>query len=363
MIKRLILAIILLIAVSGGLVGFNIFRDQMVEEYFASMPEQAVLVETVTAETATWKPEIRAVGTTNAARGVELSVEAAGIIREIGFESNEVVEEGQVLLQLDAEVQEADLEAARTRLELERTNLERQQNLQSRGVTTEANLQSAQAAYNDAEAQLARASAVLDQRRVEAPFSGVIGLPRVDLGAYISPGTVIATFQDISSMRVDFTLPERDLPALGIGQTLNVRLDDSQEVFTGQITGIDPRVDPSSRLVAVRGRIDNADGALTPGQFVRISIDLPEEDGVVAVPQTALTSSLYGDFVYVVRPREDAEDEFEARQVFVTPGRRVGAQVEIVEGVEAGDVVVSAGQNRLSNGSLVTRDEDEEDME
>ncbi|MEE4346448.1 MAG: efflux RND transporter periplasmic adaptor subunit, partial [Paracoccaceae bacterium] len=159
-------------------------------------------------------------------------------------------------------------------------------------------------------------------------------------------------------MRVDFSLPEQNLPDLFIGQTLHLSSDEAGQSFEGQISGIDPRVDPSSRLVAVRGTVDGAGGALTPGQFVRLRLDLPVEEGVIALPQTAVISSLYGDFVYVVRPREGSgeggAEALEVRQVFVTPGRRSEGQIEIRDGVAAGDRIVTTGQNRLSNGAPVT---------
>jgi len=151
-------------------------------------------------------------------------------------------------------------------------------------------------------------------------------------------------------MRVDFSLPEQELPNLSIGQKIEVRIEGLDQSFPGELTGIDPRVDPASRLVALRGAIANAGGKLTPGQFVRIRVELPAEEGVIALPQTALSTSLYGDYVYVVRPSEADAEALEVRQVFVTPGRRSGGVVEIAEGVAPGDQVVTAGQNRLSNG-------------
>ena len=151
-------------------------------------------------------------------------------------------------------------------------------------------------------------------------------------------------------MRVDFSLPEQELPNLTVGQQIEVRIEGLDETFPGTLTGIDPRVDPATRLVALRGAITNAQGKLTPGQFVRIRVILPAEDGVIALPQTALSTSLYGDYVYVVRPTEADPEKLELRQVFVKPGRRSGGVVEIAEGVAPGDQIVSAGQNRLSSG-------------
>ena len=354
MFKRFFIAAVVLILVAGGLVGFNLFRDQMIEQIFADLPVQPLPVETVQAEPITWQPALNAIGTVNANQGVDLTVEAPGIVREVLFAPNTQVAAGDLLIRLDDVVQRADLEAAQTQLELEQTNLTRQQELQSRGVATSATLEATQAAFRAAEAQVARAEAVLQQRSVTAPFDGTIGLLRVDLGQYVQPGTIIATLQDLETMRVDFSMAEQTLPDLFIGQTLHVQGDDPQATFEGEITGIDPRVDPASRMVAVRATLQGTEAALTPGQFARLRLDLPQEEGVIALPQTALISSLYGDFVYLVRPRENDAETLEARQVFVTPGRRSDGLVEIREGVSDGDIVVITGQNRLSNGAPVT---------
>ncbi|AWB48276.1 efflux transporter periplasmic adaptor subunit [Gemmobacter aquarius] len=354
MIKRLIIAVVLLALIGGGLVGFNLFRDKMIAQIFANMPQQTATVSTIEAKPVTWTPVIEAIGTVNAAQGVELTTETAGVINKISFTANSDVAAGAELLRLDDVVERADVEAARTQSELAETNLTRTRELSQRGAATSASRDETEAAAQAAKAQLARAEAVLAQRVVTAPFAGTIGIARVDLGQYVTPGTVVATLQDISSMRVDFNLPEQDLPKLKLGQKITVRIEGLDEAFDGALTGIDPRVDPATRLVALRGSVANPGGKLTPGQFVRILVELPAETGVIALPQTTVSASLYGDYVYVVRPKEGtaegAEPALEVGQVFVQTGRRSGGLVEIASGVKAGDQVVTAGQNRLSNG-------------
>lgn len=350
MVKRFIIAIILLGLVGGGLVWFNFFRDGMIAQIFANMPQQPATVSTVEAKPVTWTPVIEAIGTLNAGQGVDLTVESAGVVKEVLFQPNTQVAAGALLLRLDDVVQQAELEAARTQADLERGNLARAKGLTNRGVATSASLDQTQAAAQAAEAQLARAQALLDQRQLTAPFAGTIGLSRVEIGQYVAPGTIIATLQDLSTIRVDFSLPEQDLPKLAIGQKIDVRIEGLDQAFSGSITGIDPRVDPATRLVSLRGLLTDPQGKLTPGQFVRINVALPPEEGVIALPQTVVSTSLYGDYVYVVRPSEADAAQLQVQQVFVQPGRRSGGVVEIVAGVSPGDQVVTAGQNRLSNG-------------
>lgn len=391
MIKRLVVGIVLLGLVVGGIVGFNMFRDNIIKNVFANMQPPPVGVAVIEAEPITWQPSIEAIGTANAAQGVELAVEVGGVIESIEFDANQRVEAGQVLLHIRDEIEVADLAAAQASLELAQTELGRVSELQNRGVGTATAVDTAQAQATNARSQVARLTAILEQKSLKAPFAGVTGIPRVDVGEYIQPGTVIVTLQDLDTMRVDFSIPEQQVPEIGIGQPITVSARADSKPFFGEITAIEPKVDPGSRLVTIRGSVDNPDGELNPGQFLRVRIELPEESGVIALPQTVLSSNLYGDSVFIVRegggaaapddagaedgamaeaaadggavaePAPDAQGDGEPRltveQVFVKVGRRSQGLAEIVEGVEPGDRVVSAGQNRLTGGARVFIDD------
>ncbi|WP_163265084.1 efflux RND transporter periplasmic adaptor subunit [Chelativorans alearense] len=359
MIKRFLIAFVLLVIVVGGLVGYNLFRDRMIQDFFANMPVPSVSVSTVTLEPVEWTPSIEAIGTVSAINGVDLTVEVAGIVSEIRFQANDRVEKDDVLVQLDDATQRADLAAAQAQAKLDQTNLQRALELQRRQVGTEVNVESSRASADASAAEVEKAQAALDQKQLKAPFAGVAGIPRVVLGQYITPGTTVATLQDVDTMRVDFTVPEQEFGLLKIGQPVRLGSDEQNLSYTGAIRGIDPKIDPSSRLANVRAEVANPDGGLVPGQFAEVKVDLPKESDVLALPQTAVVTSLYGDYAYVVRPAEDGEDGADqsslvVRQVFVKTGRRSGEMVEIVEGLSAGDQVVTAGQNRLSNGTPVT---------
>jgi membrane fusion protein, multidrug efflux system len=377
MIKRLIIAFVLLVLICGGIIGFNIFRDRAIEQYFANAPVAPVAVSTTVAEPMEWTPGIETIGTIGAARGVDLTVETSGIIKDILFSANQRVERGDVLLQLDDQVQQADLAAGRTQAALDKTAYDRALELQKRGVGTDVNVEAAKAAAEASASQVAKFQAVLDQKQLIAPFAGTMGIPRVDDGQYLSPGTIVATLQDLDTMRVDFSVPEQQLDLLEIGQPVRLGVSAADMPFTGSVIGIEPKVDPVSRLVAVRAEVTNPEGQLSPGQFVQVRVQLPKEDGVIALPQTAVVTSLYGDYVFVVRPAEDnagaaeaaqpaqdgtapaaenqenAEPALVVNQVFVMTGRRSQGLVEVLRGVEAGDQIVTAGQNRLSNGTPV----------
>nr|WP_230980395.1 efflux RND transporter periplasmic adaptor subunit [Oryzicola mucosus] len=388
-IKRFIIAFILLVIVCGGIVGFNMFRSQAINQFFATMKPPAVTVSTIKVAPQDWKPGIETIGTVAASRGVDLTVETTGIAKEILFTANQNVQQGDVLVQMDDAVQKANLAAQQTQASLDKVSLDRAVELQRRGVGSESTLDQARATASASASQVESLKAVLDQKQLRAPFSGTIGIPQIDNGQYLQPGTIVATLQNLETMRADFTVPEQRLSELKIGQSVQFGTTVGDLRYTGKITGIDPKVDPSSRLVSVRAEISNPDGQLSPGQFVQVRVELPEEQDVIALPQTAIISSLYGDYIYAVRPagqkpaaqtpaqpatsdaatpadkaepaqaassQPDATPALEGVQVFVKTGRRSLGLVEILEGVKAGDDVVTAGQNRLSNGGPVKID-------
>ncbi|WP_296737447.1 efflux RND transporter periplasmic adaptor subunit [Mesorhizobium sp.] len=410
--------LLLLALVCVGVVGFNLFRDSAIKQFFATMKPPAATVSTVVVKPSSWTPGVEAIGTVNAVRGVDLTVETAGIVKDILFHANQKVAADAVLLQLDDAVEKADLVAQKAQAASDQAALTRALELQRRGVGTDATLDAARAAADASAAQVNKLQAVLDQKQLSAPFTGTVGIPKIDIGQYLAPGNSVVTIQDLDTMRIDFTVPEQQLPLLKIGQTVRIGGSLQDMPFAGAIRGIDPKIDPASRLVSIRGEVANPEGKLTPGQFVQIRVELPEESNVISVPQTAVTSSLYGDYVFVVEPAKpaasgaaapakpedpkagaekpagDAAKQADAAkpasdtakpadnakpadkttadaakpadgeqkpalvlsQVFVKLGRRNNGMVEIADGLKSGDEVVTAGQNRLFNGMSVAVD-------
>ena len=389
--KRFILAAVLLIvvvAICGGLIWFNFFRNKMIEQFFANMQAPVVTISAITVEPAKWTPGIEAVGTVAAYEGVDVAVQAGGIVDKILFKANEHVDQNQLLVQIDDAVERAGLVSANTAVAVSQEALTRAQALLQRNVSTVASLQDAQNNLDKAKGALTQLEATLDQKAIKAPFAGTIGIPKIDVGQYVQPGTVVATLQNLERMKVNFTVPEQQLGALKIGQPARFGLTEDDLSFKGEITGIDPKIDAASRLVTVQAVVGNPDGTLRPGQFIRVRVDLPVEDNVIALPQTAVTISLYGAYVYAVedapakagdaaksdpakadpaKPADDAakaapasaeteKPALVAKQVFVKTGRRSGDLIEVVEGVSPGMRIVTSGQNKLSSGSPVAVD-------
>lgn len=358
--RRIIVSLVFILAIllCAGLIGFNIFRDKMITQFFATMQPPPQTVSAAKVEARTWTPSISAIGTAKAENGVELAFETAGIVKEIKFKANQNIREGDVLVQLDDTVERADIQDVQAAVKTAESAFERAKTLSNRGYGTEANLDQASAVLAAARSRLARLEATIEQKALKAPFSGVIGIPRIDIGQYLQPGSVIASFQDLDSMKVDFTVPEQMAGDVKLGQEVRVGVSEADLRYTGKIIGKDPRVDPKTRLVSVQALIeDNKDRTILPGQFLHVEVILPAQPNVITVPQTAVITSLYGDYVYTIEQEErDGNQVQVARQVFVKAGRRRGGAIEILSGITPGQQVVASGQNKLQAGSVVKID-------
>ncbi|HYC05937.1 MAG TPA: efflux RND transporter periplasmic adaptor subunit [Azospirillaceae bacterium] len=350
--RFLVLGLVVLVAV--GVVGFNLFRDKMIAQFFDTMQPPPQTVSATAAARGGWRPEIEAIGTARAAQGVEIATQIGGVIEAVGFEPNARVTKGQLLVRIDSAVERAELRAAEAELELAQSQLRRQTELRQKGVAAQASLDEAASRLGKARADADRLRAILERKEIKAPFDGVVGIPRIDVGAYVQPGTAIVSLQDLDRMQVDFTVSEQGAARLAVGQEMMFRGRDGGSDLTGRIVGIDPRVDPTTRLVTVRAEMIDAAGKVRPGEFVRANVLLPAEENIIALPQTAVVNSLYGDYVY--RLDKGEKDALVARQVFVKVGRRSGMMIEVVEGIEPGQTIVTSGQNKLFNGGVAVVD-------
>lgn len=344
--------------------GFSIYK--MVQKFTA--PKPPISVAAIEVREISWQSQIPAIGTLKAVQGVELTAEVGGTVTSLLFDSGEQVQRGQPIIELDSGVEQANLATAEASLGLARLEFERGRTLVSRQSISKSEFDRLDAELKRANANIAQLRATLAKKRLLAPFSGTIGIRRVDLGAYLSPGTPIATLQDISSLFVDFYLPEQDAPRLAVGHPVKLSVAaHPQQSFDGEITAINPRVEATTRNLLVRARLDNPDGKLLPGMFANLAVLLPAPVQQVVVPETAVTFTLYGNSVYVIKQQRsedsedaaddartsDAPDALVVERRFVSTGDRRDGQVIVLEGLTAGEQVVTAGQLKLDNGSAV----------
>ncbi len=356
----LLVAFILLII--GAVAAFNLnafnVKGQMIQQAIRAMPQPAVPVTTVTARKDAWPLRIAAIGTFDAVRGVTVSSQVAGRVSEILFESGALVKEGDVLVKLDTSVEVADLAEANAQLKLANLTLTRTEELAGRGNAAQSSLDKARADRDAAQARVERIQANIALKTITAPFNGRLGIRQANLGQYLAPGTAIVTLQSIDPIFVNFTVPERELARLAVGQRLTVRVDGLvDERFEGSLTTIDARIDQNTRNIAIQGTVPNGKGALVPGMFAEVRVRLGEDREYVTVPQTAVSYSLYGDSVFVVVPAKtkegavmngpDGKPLLTIERRFVRVGEKREADAAILEGIAAGETVVTSGQTRL----------------
>jgi membrane fusion protein, multidrug efflux system len=353
MIKPLLVMIILVAAVLGGIFGWQAFIGSITKKFMAASANAPQTVSTATAARATWQAQIHAVGTLRAVRGADLSAQASGVVEVIEFDSGNEVPAGKLLLRLKPNDDFAKLQQLAAAAELAAQNYKRDQEQFAAQAISQSTLDTDVSTLKSARAQVAGQQALIEEKIVKAPFAGRLGIRQVDLGQYLNAGTTIVTLQALDPILIDFYVPQQALEHLRIGQAATATVDTYPGVsFNGVVESINSKVDNASRNVQVRASFRNADRRLVPGMFANIAIDSGDTTNQITLPQTAITYNPYGDTVYVVQHGGgNAKDTVQQR--FVTLGSTRGDQVAIQSGVNEGDVVVSAGQMKLRNGSPV----------
>ena len=354
MIKRMLMMLVLVGVVLGGLFGFKAFVGGKIKEAMASMADLPQTVSAAKAASSDWQPRIDAVGSLRAVRGADLSLEVAGVVEEITFQSGDEVQAGQVLLRLRNDDDVAKLQSLEATAQLAQITYDRDVKQLKAQAISQAIVDNDEANLRNAKAQVAQQKAMVDKKTLRAPFGGRLGLRQVDLGQFLSAGTVIATLQSLDPIFVDFLLPQQSVAQLSVGQTVRVKVDAFLgREFAGKITAINPKVETASRNIQVRATLPNRDQKLLPGMFATVELETGAPQRLVTLPQTAVSYNPYGSLVYIVDDKaKDAGGKPHpvARQVFVTTGATRGDQVAILKGVSEGDTVVTSGQVKLRNG-------------
>ena len=355
MVKRFIIMLVVVGAVLGGVFGFKSFVAGKIRESLAGFATMPQTVSTATAAVQDWQPRLEAVGSLRALNGADLSSQVSGIVSAIHFESGADVKEGDLLLELASADDLAKLQSLKASAALAKITYDRDvQQLKAQAVSQQIVDTDAQN-LKGAEAQVNQQQATLDYKFIRAPFDGHLGIRAVDLGQYLSAGSAIVTLQALDPIYVDFFLPQQALDQIKTGQKIATQVDTYPgQTFPGTIAAINPRIDPNTRNVQVRALIKNPDHRLLPGMYATVDIDSGAPQQYVTLPATAIAFNPYGDTVYLVDDQgknDKGQPKLVAKQTFVTTGARRGDQVAVLTGVKAGDTIITAGQNKLRNGS------------
>jgi membrane fusion protein (multidrug efflux system) len=354
---------------------------QQIQQF--SAPPPPIAVSATTAAEQLWQSRLPAIGSLRAFQGIDLTVEAAGTVKALEFRSGEHVSLNQPLLQLDSAVEQASLATEQAELALAKVEHARGKSLLERQSLSKSEYDRLTAELQKSITRVAQLNALLERKRISAPFAGTIGIRQVDVGDYVTSGTPVATLQDLSKLYVDFFLPEQNVPQLALGQQVRINVAAYPgEVFNAEIVAINPKVEISTRNVQVRALLANPDAKLLPGMFANLQVLLAANAKQVVVPETAVTFTLYGNSLYVVASKEqpaaanpctssvgqllcwlglakaptaqEPQPALVVERRFVSTGERRDGWVIITKGLHAGEQIVTSGQLKLDNGSSVS---------
>lgn len=338
-----------------------------IKELIANSPKPGP--QTVTAAVVSaleWQPQLSSVGTLTAVHGVDISSEVAGQVRTVNFKSGQDVKAGEVLAQLNADLEIAQLSSLQAAADLAAITLKRDQAQLAAQAVSQTQVDNDMADLKSKDAQVAQQQALVEKKTIRAPFTGRIGITTTNPGQYLNPGDKIVTLQAIDPIYVDFYLPQRQVGALSVGQVIDANSDSyADRIFHGKITAISPKVDTTTRNVQIQATIANPKHQLLPGMFANVTVDVGEKKHYLTLPQTAITYNPYGSTVFIVKPATAKEGApatpqqaagLEVQQAFVTTGDTRGDQVAITSGLHEGQMVVTSGQIKLKNGTPIVVD-------
>jgi membrane fusion protein, multidrug efflux system len=363
MTKRMLIMLgCILVLIAGLAFGFYLHIQKLI----ASAPKPGA--QTVTSLMVTpveWKPQISSIANLAPVKGVELSSEVSGLVKEVLFKSGQLVKAGDALIQLNAESELAQYNAAQASADLADIVYQRDKaQLAAQGISQ------AQVDFDLADLKIKRAQAALqkanlEKKTIKAPFSGKLGITAIVAGQYLNPGDKVVTLQTLNPIFADFFQPQQKISQLRIGQTIELTVDTyPAQKMIGKLTTLNPKVDSNSRNIQIQATFDNPRGELLPGMYAKVNVTLGEAQQFLTLPQTAITYNPYGSTVFVIEEEEgktpegtpDGKKQKVAKQVFVTTGDSRGDQVAILKGLKAGQEVVTSGQLKLKNGTPVLID-------
>jgi membrane fusion protein, multidrug efflux system len=352
--KRVFILVLILAVIFGGVFAFIQYKNMMIGKFMASRAHPVIAVTAEEARQETWENAVPAVGTLRAVNGVDVTPEVAGVVKSIDFKSGEAVKQGDTLVQLDTDIETANRNSAQAQLKLLQDQLDRTSKLPVGEVVTQQTLNQTRFQLEAQQATVKSLQAQIAKKTITAPFDGQIGISNIDLGQYLQAGAPIATLQNISKLRVEFSVGQKQLPALSKGQDITVTADARPGLtIKGKLTSFDPRVDKATGMIACEGLLENPKSDLLPGMFVNVSLQTSGEQKVLTISQAAVSYNLFGDYVYVVKPPQNGAENPTVQQAQVTLGEHRTDRVAVADGLAAGDQIVTSGQLKLSNGTPV----------
>ena len=360
MIKRIILTVFGVLLLVGALAGIKSLQIGKMVAAGNQMAPPPTPVTTAEVLKQTWESLLASVGSLEAVQGVMVTAELPGKVVRITFEPGSTATAGDILVSQDTTSEAAQLRAAEASLTLAKIERDRKKILLSKNTISQSEYDNADAQYKEAGAQADNIRSVIRKKNIRAPFSGRLGIRLINLGQNLKEGEAIVSLQTIDPIFVNFSLPQQQLAQIQPGLTVRVTTDAFPgQVIEGHITAINPQVDTATRNVQLQATVANPEERLRPGMFVNVSLVLPVEKNVLAIPATSVLYAPYSDSVFIVDDNKEKENEPPGkivRQQFVRLGEKRGDYVAVVSGLEEGQTVVSTGVFKLRNGQPVSVD-------
>ena len=355
MAKRLILVlgVMAVVIMALGFVKFRQIESAVHAGAFQPPPEA---VTSIVTQREQWPASMTAIGTIEAVHGVMVSADLPGTVARINFDSGKAVREGEILVELDTRQERAQLNSLEAQRDLAKVNFGRMQELVNAGVISRMDYDQATAQQKATEANVAEIRATIDRKTIRAPFSGILGIRKVNLGQYLPAGSPVVSNQSLNPIYVNVGVPQQAAAQVHVGRNLRVTTEDvAGKVFAGSVTAIDSEVDPTTRNIQVQATLSNPEGKLRPGMFVQVEMPLGASRSVIALPASAINYAPYGDSVFVITDLKDPKGKTYrgVRQQFVKVEGARGDQVAVISGLNPGEEVVTSGVFKLRNGAAV----------
>jgi len=351
----MVAVVVLIVAAIGGTKYIQI--SQAIAQ--SKVPPPPAAVSATKAEFSEWQPEVSSIGSTKAVRGVDVTTEVGGIVRNVAFRPGREIARGAVLVELNDDADVAQLHALQATADLAETVLTRDRAQLAVNAVSQAQIDSDEADLKSKRASAEQQQALLTKKTIRAPFSGRIGITSVNPGQYLNPGDKIATLQTVDPIYFDFAVPQEQMATIAIGQSVTLTVDGfSGATFSAKVTAFDTKIDQTTRNITVEATVANPNKQLLPGMFGRAAVAASAPQRYLTIPQTAVTYNPYGATVFVIVDQKDANGTVAttAKQSFVKTGATRGDQVAVLSGLTEGDLVVTSGQLKLKNGSPVRID-------
>ncbi|OGT31436.1 MAG: hypothetical protein A3E87_03670 [Gammaproteobacteria bacterium RIFCSPHIGHO2_12_FULL_35_23] len=372
--KRMALMIIALIIIFGGVFGWDFMRSYFAKQYMAHFRQPPVTISAATVKLKKWQGLVPAVGTLYSYESVNISPQQAGQVQEIYFKSGDIVQKGQPLLGQNIELNIQTLKSQQAQLALSKITYERYIPLAKKSFVSQSQLDQALAQYQEDEANVGQSEEIINEKTIRAPFTGKIGIRKVNLGQYVSPGDKLTSLQSLDPLRAVFYVPEQYFPDIKVGQAVKVTVEAYPgKEFPGKVVAINSQINSNTRNFSIEANIPNKNLELFPGMFANVTVILPAAKNVMVLPQTAISYNLYGNIVYVLTPapkgytipplpKKDRvkiqsntppKTVYIVKTAYVKTGEQRGNTVEILSGLKVGDLVATSGQLKLLNDTPV----------